>query len=156
MKTSSRTHTSRQKASVQLDYSIAAGRGPWWGQPPRRGSRWLPAIQFKISCLAVFLLPALRLCILILISPRGPSKKESVSWPRWYHLAQLRLQPDWSALPAPSSAPATDVCDHTVLPHPISFPLAPAMLHLAAATTIKSASPVRRNADTKAMEPPQF
>lgn len=156
MKTSSRTHTCRQKSigTVRLQHSWRVRAET--GQPSRRASntsRWLPAIQFKISCLVVFLLPSVRLYILKLLLPRGPGTKESVSWPWWYHLSQLRLQP---ALPAPSSAPATDVCDHTMLPHPISFPPLPSMLHLTAATTLKSASPVRWNADTKAMEPPQF
>jgi len=86
------------------------------GYPQRRtsnSSRWLPAIQFKISCLLVFLLPPLRLHILILLSPRGPRTKESSS----PALPSTRLQPP---LPAPTSAPAADVCDHTVLPHPRS------------------------------------
>jgi len=91
------------------------------GYPQRRtsnSSRWLPAIQFKISCLLVFLLPPLRL----------PHPHTSfASRPAYERISSLessspalpstRLQPP---LPAPSSAPAADVCDHTVLPHPRS------------------------------------
>lgn len=114
------TQTQIQTKNYRYSYSIAAG----WGR------RWVILREELATAAGGFQLFSSRflVCLSSFFPSASPHPHTSfASRPAYERISSLessspalpstRLQPP---LPAPSSAPAADVCDHTVLPHPRS------------------------------------